>query len=82
MSEVFGLIVLASLSKSAERLQRKTAVKLVFLRQAGCQCVQCCFWFQGYIPAFVRLGPHTVLTWVFLEQMRLNFGYLKDKDVK
>lgn len=37
--------------------------------------------FKGYIPAFVRLGPHTVLTWVFLEQMRLNFGYLKDKDV-
>lgn len=33
--------------------------------------------FKGYVPAFVRLGPHTILTWVFLEQMRLNFGYLK-----
>lgn len=34
--------------------------------------------FKGFIPAFVRLGPHTVLTWVFLEQMRLNFGTIKD----
>jgi len=30
--------------------------------------------YRGYIPAFVRLGPHTILMWVFLEQMRLNFG--------
>ena len=29
---------------------------------------------QGYIPAFVRLGPHTILTFVFLEQLRKNFG--------
>ncbi|XP_035775705.1 mitochondrial dicarboxylate carrier-like isoform X2 [Anopheles albimanus] len=33
--------------------------------------------FKGYVPAFVRLGPHTILTFVFLEQLRLNFGYLK-----
>ncbi|BFF90753.1 mitochondrial dicarboxylate carrier [Drosophila madeirensis] len=33
--------------------------------------------FKGYIPAFVRLGPHTVITFVFLEQLRLNFGYEK-----
>lgn len=32
--------------------------------------------FKGYVPAFVRLGPHTVLTFLFLEQFRLNFGYL------
>ncbi|KAH7985645.1 hypothetical protein HPB52_025496 [Rhipicephalus sanguineus] len=31
----------------------------------------------GYIPAFVRLGPHTILTWIFLEQMRLNFGIVR-----
>lgn len=31
--------------------------------------------FKGYVPAFVRLGPHTILTFVFLEQLRLNFGY-------
>ena len=29
---------------------------------------------KGFIPAFVRLGPQTVLTWIFLEQYRLNFG--------
>ncbi|XP_039956567.1 mitochondrial dicarboxylate carrier [Bactrocera tryoni] len=32
--------------------------------------------FKGYIPAFVRLGPHTIITFVFLEQLRLNFGIL------
>lgn len=35
--------------------------------------------FRGYVPAFVRLGPHTVLTFIFLEQFRLNFGYLPGK---
>nr|CAD7393367.1 unnamed protein product [Timema cristinae] len=32
--------------------------------------------FKGYVPAFVRLGPHTILTFVFLEQLRKNFGFL------
>lgn len=32
--------------------------------------------FKGYIPAFVRLGPQTIITFVFLEQLRLNFGFL------
>lgn len=31
--------------------------------------------FKGYVPAFVRLAPQTVLTFVFLEQLRLNFGH-------
>lgn len=35
--------------------------------------------FKGYVPAFVRLGPHTVLTFVFLEQLRMNFGFLPEK---
>lgn len=30
--------------------------------------------FKGYVPAFIRLAPHTILTFVFLEQLRLNFG--------
>lgn len=34
--------------------------------------------FRGYIPAFIRLGPHTVLMFVFLEQLRLHFGYFPD----
>ncbi|XP_060521658.1 mitochondrial dicarboxylate carrier [Cylas formicarius] len=32
--------------------------------------------FKGYLPAFVRLAPQTILTFVFLEQLRLNFGFL------
>ncbi|XP_076389959.1 dicarboxylate carrier 1 isoform X1 [Megachile rotundata] len=31
--------------------------------------------FKGYVPAFVRLAPHTILTFVFLEQLRTNFGF-------
>lgn len=34
--------------------------------------------FKGYIPALVRLGPHTILTFVFLEQLRMNFGFLPE----
>lgn len=30
--------------------------------------------FKGYVPAFVRLGPQTILTFLFLEQLRMNFG--------
>lgn len=29
--------------------------------------------FKGFTPAFVRLGPHTILTFVFLEQMKNLF---------
>ncbi|CAH0397893.1 unnamed protein product [Chilo suppressalis] len=34
--------------------------------------------FKGYIPAFARLAPHTILTFVFLEQLRINFGIVKN----
>lgn len=30
--------------------------------------------FKGYVPAFFRLGPQTILTFIFFEQLRLNFG--------
>ncbi|CAG0892541.1 unnamed protein product [Darwinula stevensoni] len=30
--------------------------------------------FKGYIPAFVRLAPQTILTFIFFEQLRLHFG--------
>ncbi|KAG5878010.1 hypothetical protein JTB14_025465 [Gonioctena quinquepunctata] len=30
--------------------------------------------FKGYIPAFVRLAPQTILTFVFLEQLRFNIS--------
>ncbi|CAH8585672.1 unnamed protein product [Schistosoma turkestanicum] len=32
--------------------------------------------FKGLIPAFLRLAPHTVLTFVFLEQLIINFGHV------
>lgn len=32
--------------------------------------------FKGFVPAFVRLAPHTVLMFVFFEQIRQRFGYL------
>lgn len=35
--------------------------------------------FKGFIPAFVRLGPQTILTFIFFEQLRLNFGYLVEE---
>lgn len=35
--------------------------------------------FQGYVPAFIRLSPQTILTFVFLEQLRLNFGIIQNK---
>lgn len=35
--------------------------------------------YKGYVPAFVRLGPHTILTFVFLEQLRMNFGFFPEK---
>ncbi|KAK0410612.1 hypothetical protein QR680_005234 [Steinernema hermaphroditum] len=33
--------------------------------------------FKGFFPAWVRLAPHTVLTFIFFEQLRMNFGYFK-----
>lgn len=38
--------------------------------------------FKGYIPAFVRLAPHTILTFVFLEQLRMNYGSIKYEQFK
>jgi len=32
--------------------------------------------YKGYIPAFIRLAPQTILTFVFLEQLRQHFGYI------
>jgi len=35
--------------------------------------------YKGYIPAFVRLGPQTILTFVFFEQLRMNFGFFPEQ---
>ncbi|XP_031563351.1 mitochondrial dicarboxylate carrier-like [Actinia tenebrosa] len=29
--------------------------------------------YKGFIPAWVRLAPHTIITWIFLEQLRRFF---------
>lgn len=34
--------------------------------------------FKGYVPSFIRLGPQTILTFVFMEQIRLRFGVERD----
>ncbi|KAJ8037686.1 Mitochondrial dicarboxylate carrier [Holothuria leucospilota] len=34
--------------------------------------------FKGFIPAFIRLGPHTILLFIFFEQLRKNFGYKQE----
>jgi solute carrier family 25 (mitochondrial dicarboxylate transporter), member 10 len=36
--------------------------------------------FRGWIPSFIRLGPHTIATFLFLEQHRKLYRYLKDLD--
>uniref|UniRef100_A0A915AJD7 Mitochondrial dicarboxylate carrier n=1 Tax=Parascaris univalens TaxID=6257 RepID=A0A915AJD7_PARUN len=33
--------------------------------------------FKGFLPAWVRLAPHTVFTFIFFEQLRINFGYFR-----
>jgi dicarboxylate transporter 10 len=38
--------------------------------------------FKGFVPAFVRLGPHTILLFLILEQLRANFGYLPETDIE
>ncbi|XP_062125879.1 mitochondrial dicarboxylate carrier-like isoform X1 [Drosophila sulfurigaster albostrigata] len=37
--------------------------------------------FRGYVPALVRIVPLTILTFMFLEQLRLHFGYEKIKPI-
>jgi len=38
--------------------------------------------FKGFMPAWVRLAPHTILMFVFFEQLRINFGYLPSEEAK
>lgn len=35
--------------------------------------------FKGFVPAFLRLGPQTVLIFVFYEQLRMHFGYFSEE---
>ncbi len=49
-------------------------VKLVtdITRQEGLQWM-----FKGWVPSFIRVGPHTVLTFLFLEQHKKYYRQLK-----
>ncbi|XP_071796527.1 mitochondrial dicarboxylate carrier-like [Asterias amurensis] len=31
--------------------------------------------YKGFVPAFVRLAPQTILTFMFFEQLRMKFGF-------
>jgi dicarboxylate transporter 10 len=33
--------------------------------------------FRGWVPSFIRLGPHTIATFLFLEQHRKWYRYIK-----
>ncbi|MCJ1259408.1 Mitochondrial dicarboxylate transporter [Lignoscripta atroalba] len=33
--------------------------------------------FRGWVPSFIRLGPHTVVTFIFLEQHKKMYRHLK-----
>lgn len=36
--------------------------------------------FRGWVPSFIRLGPHTIATFLFLEQHKKFYRKLKDLD--
>ena len=36
--------------------------------------------FKGWVPSFIRLGPHTVATFLFLEQHKKIYRHIKDAD--
>lgn len=35
--------------------------------------------YKGFVPALIRLVPHTILVFIFYEQLRLRFGIIKTK---
>lgn len=35
--------------------------------------------YKGLVPAFIRLAPHTILLFVFFEQLRMKFGTVEKK---
>jgi len=69
------LDVLKTRSMSAKPGEFKSAVDLFKFTAKGGPGA----FYKGYIPAFVRLGPQTILTFMFLEQLRLNFGFIPTK---
>jgi len=66
------LDVLKTRSMNAKPGEFKSSLDLVKFTAKGGPLA----FYKGYIPAFARLGPQTILTFVFFEQLRMNFGYL------
>jgi len=69
------LDVLKTRSMNAKPGEFKGAMDLVRFTAKGGPLA----FYKGYLPAFARLGPHTILTFVFFEQLRMNFGFLETK---
>lgn len=36
--------------------------------------------FRGWVPSFIRLGPHTIATFIFLEQHKRVYRHLKGRE--
>ncbi|ANZ77351.1 BA75_04354T0 [Komagataella pastoris] len=58
-------VVKTRIMNSAEKHQSIIAVLTTALKKEGPG-----FLFRGWFPSFIRLGPHTILTFVALEQLR------------
>jgi dicarboxylate transporter 10 len=56
---------------------QKSIVKLVtdITRTEGLKWM-----FKGWVPSFIRVGPHTILTFLFLEQHKKIYRKLKDME--
>jgi dicarboxylate transporter 10 len=57
--------------------EQKSIVKLVtdITRTEGLRWM-----FKGWVPSFIRVGPHTILTFLFLEQHKKIYRKVKDTE--
>jgi dicarboxylate transporter 10 len=57
--------------------EQKSIVKLVtdITRTEGLRWM-----FKGWVPSFIRVGPHTILTFLFLEQHKKIYRKVKDME--
>lgn len=54
--------------QNAEKGQGQMAVVTNLIRSEGVFSL-----WKGFLPYYARLGPHTVLTFIFLEQMNATY---------
>ena len=60
---------------SAKQKESMIALLVKIYRKEGVSWM-----FRGWVPSFIRLGPHTVTTFVFLEQHKKLYRRLKNVD--